>query len=161
MSTIKITYDSSSQFCFLDFHKNVFFHNFVRYSLTPTSYRQWNTRKRGWEIHISKLAQVVAVAKKYFECVDYSSLPESMQIELVAKLSVFKEASVPPKESSVPLAKSITPYNVLYLLPNAPMEVVRAAYKALAFMSHPDKGGDPEVFKKITKAFEEIEAQVS
>lgn len=44
----------------------------------------------------------------------------------------------------------------LFVTADAPQEVVTAAYRALAKMHHPDKGGDEEEFKAIDKAYKEI-----
>ena len=44
----------------------------------------------------------------------------------------------------------------LYLLDGAPLEVVRAAYKALAVKYHPDKGGDVGTMTSINVAYNEI-----
>jgi hypothetical protein len=48
-------------------------------------------------------------------------------------------------------------YTTLHLLPSAPPEVVRASYKALAQLVHPDKpGGDTEAMRKINEAYERL-----
>jgi hypothetical protein len=47
------------------------------------------------------------------------------------------------------------PFAALYLLPSAPVEVVRAAYRALATLHHPDHGGDAERMKAINAAYSE------
>jgi len=49
----------------------------------------------------------------------------------------------------------MSPWDVLGLPPGAPPEEIKKAYKALAKKHHPDKGGDPEEFKRINKAYEE------
>lgn len=48
------------------------------------------------------------------------------------------------------------PHAKLYLLPTAPLEVVRAAHRALASLHHPDVGGDPERMIEINAAYDEI-----
>lgn len=48
------------------------------------------------------------------------------------------------------------PYRVLGLHSGASMRVVKAAYRALAQDTHPDRGGDPEQFKKVQEAYERI-----
>lgn len=48
------------------------------------------------------------------------------------------------------------PYQVLGLLPNATKDDIRKAYKKLALKHHPDKGGSPEEFKRITDAYETL-----
>ena len=47
-------------------------------------------------------------------------------------------------------------YTTLYLLEGAPLEVVRAAYKALAQKYHPDRGGDVSIMQQINAAYKEI-----
>jgi DnaJ-class molecular chaperone len=47
-------------------------------------------------------------------------------------------------------------YDVLHLKPDAPPEVVAAAYKALAFKHHPDRGGDEEEMKRINDSHDRI-----
>ena len=49
-------------------------------------------------------------------------------------------------------------FDILGVSPDATLEEVKRAYKKLASKSHPDKGGDPEQFKKILKAYTEIVA---
>ncbi|HEY7182350.1 MAG TPA: J domain-containing protein [Blastocatellia bacterium] len=45
-------------------------------------------------------------------------------------------------------------FRTLHLLDSAPPEVVRAAYKALALLHHPDAGGDQEQMTAINLAYE-------
>lgn len=58
---------------------------------------------------------------------------------------------------AVPAAVKIPEdYEILCVLPGSPIEVVKAAYKALAFMCHPDRGGSAEHFKTLTGAYERV-----
>jgi curved DNA-binding protein CbpA len=50
----------------------------------------------------------------------------------------------------------MNPYSVLNIQPDAPEEVIEAAYKALIKKHHPDQGGDEDEFKKIQTAHEKI-----
>jgi hypothetical protein len=52
-----------------------------------------------------------------------------------------------------PKPKAVDPYVTLHLLPSAPPEVVKAAYRALAVLNHPDKGGDEEQMKRLNDAY--------
>lgn len=45
-------------------------------------------------------------------------------------------------------------YDILGVSKHATFEEIKAKYKSLAQQHHPDKGGDPEVFKKIKNAYE-------
>jgi DnaJ-domain-containing protein 1 len=50
-------------------------------------------------------------------------------------------------------------YATLHLLPSAPDELVRAAYKCLAQLHHPDKAhGDELKMKRLNLAFEKLKA---
>lgn len=44
-------------------------------------------------------------------------------------------------------------YQTLHLLPSAPPELVKAAYKALSKLEHPDKGGDKARMQAINSAY--------
>eukprot|EP00392_Amoebophrya_sp_AT5.2_P014877 g15048.t1 len=46
------------------------------------------------------------------------------------------------------------PYRLLGVQKSAGADEIRRAYKKLAVRHHPDKGGDPEEFKKINRAYE-------
>jgi hypothetical protein len=48
------------------------------------------------------------------------------------------------------------PYVVLHLRPTAPPELVTAAYKCLARLHHPDRGGDHDAMLAINAAAEQI-----
>ena len=48
-------------------------------------------------------------------------------------------------------------FATLHLLPSAPAAVVSAAYKALARLHHPDRGGDHNAMLRINRAYEELE----
>lgn len=50
-------------------------------------------------------------------------------------------------------------YDTLFLTADAPVEIVKAVYKKLSFMYHPDHGGDEEKLKEINAAYERIKAQ--
>lgn len=82
--------------------------------------------------------------------------------ELAKKhLSIDIAVSLPPNlapHARVQPAKSVVPeeYEILCVLPGSPIEVVKAAYKALAFMCHPDRGGSAAHFRQLTEAFEKI-----
>ena len=45
-------------------------------------------------------------------------------------------------------------YEVLGVSKNADEAEIKKAYRKLAMKEHPDKGGDPEKFKKISEAYE-------
>lgn len=50
-------------------------------------------------------------------------------------------------------------YDLLGVPKDADAKAIKKAYRKKALKSHPDRGGDPEVFKKITKAYEILSDQ--
>lgn len=47
-------------------------------------------------------------------------------------------------------------YDILGVSPKATKQEIKKAYRKLAFMYHPDKGGDKDKFIKIQNAYEEL-----
>jgi hypothetical protein len=68
------------------------------------------------------------------------------------------EAECPPPYTPPPRPKPVDPYKTLHLLPSAPPEVVKAAYKALAMKLHPDHGGDTDAMQRINDAYRRLAA---
>ena len=52
-------------------------------------------------------------------------------------------------------------YDILGLSKNATFEEIKAKYKSLAQQHHPDKGGDPDLFKKIKHAYEILSDEIT
>jgi hypothetical protein len=50
-----------------------------------------------------------------------------------------------------------SPWATLHLTPNAPLEVARAAYRAMALLCPPDQGGSEAEMKRVNAAWQEIE----
>ena len=55
----------------------------------------------------------------------------------------------PPRRPGKP-----SPYAMLFVAEGAPLEVCEAAYRVLAKRAHPDAGGNPATFRKLTTAIE-------
>ena len=47
-------------------------------------------------------------------------------------------------------------YATLHLLPSAPPEVIKAAYRALAHLHHPDHGGDTQEMQAVNAAYQQL-----
>jgi DnaJ-domain-containing protein 1 len=52
----------------------------------------------------------------------------------------------------------IDPYSVLHLLPTAPPDLIKAAYRTLAQLHHPDHGGDTRTMQLINEAYKRLAA---
>jgi DnaJ-domain-containing protein 1 len=55
-----------------------------------------------------------------------------------------------------PGATGQDPYPVLGITRNAPMEVIEAAYRALAKIHHPDAGGSTAAMQHINRAYDQV-----
>lgn len=64
-----------------------------------------------------------------------------------------KKQAAPPPPAPTTRAGA---FNALCLLECAPPELVKAAYKVLAFTNHPDRGGDLERMKTINIAYDTL-----
>lgn len=51
-------------------------------------------------------------------------------------------------------------YLTLFVIPDAPPEVVKAAYRALSKLYHPDRGGDVTAMQRINDAYERLESRL-
>lgn len=49
-----------------------------------------------------------------------------------------------------------TPQNILGLTFGASKEEVQEAFRKMALLHHPDKGGDPEMFRKVYAAYYQL-----
>ena len=145
----------------LTFPKNDTFSTYVK---KFNAYYYWNRELRRYEVHISVLPNVVRTGKKYFSRVDYSSLPERLQIELVSALSEPDSGQEFWKKNNhsrriyeaAKTVKNEGPFSVLFLAEDAPSFLVKSVYRTLSLKHHPDQGGDEEEFKKINAAYDEI-----
>lgn len=149
---LKVEYDPETEWASMACSFNRRFNMFLKTGITPLSFRRFNPDTKRWEVHASKIVTAVVAAKRYFDHVDYSSLPEEIQLRIAA-LNSTASRNFDPVTMGRPPA---TPHEVLFVLPSAPWEVVRAAYKALVQIHHPDHGGEAERFVEIHNAYEEL-----
>lgn len=56
--------------------------------------------------------------------------------------------------TSAPPTDGPQPHRVLFIAPDAPIEVVKAAYKVLAWAYHPDRGGSEDAMRELNEAYE-------
>ncbi len=113
---------------------------------------------------ISELKGIIPVAfrnyeptKKTWIITDWSCLDEWLdELRSVYAVETEYDNEQPRRPPPQPQQSLATPYKTLHLLPDAPPEVVKAAYKALAKIHHPDARGNSEKMIEIKRAFEVI-----
>ena len=131
--------------------------NWLKYDV-PQEYRYYDfvDNQGYWYVHRDYVIGAVEVSYSHQGMVDYSSLPVDLQIEIARAKENWRVysnngRSLTPKKDTLE-----TSYSALHLLPSAPMSVVQAVWHALAKEAHPDKGGDPELFKRYSEAYHAI-----
>ncbi len=113
-------------------------------AVVPQTYREWEPTNKVWLIR-RPYDRVVARELRYY----------------------FLDASIedqPLDEPNVPKPHACScdaDHRALYVCQGAPAQVVRAAYKALAMVNHPDQGGDTETMQRLNMSYERLEAGVS
>lgn len=152
MRQLVIAYDPETKFCELYHPYDKRFVAFVSQGIKPISCRYFDHAARRWRVHASKLPQIVAAAKRFFDHVDYRAVPPDIQIKIVQ----FAENGGDDPVPTFSIKPKMSPYAVLFVTTNAPPEVIKAAYRALAQKHHPDHGGDPEKFREIDEAYKTL-----
>lgn len=151
-STLKIEQDDIiSSFYKLTHTYNKRFVDYIRLGIKPLSCRKYDPTTRQWSIHESKLPHIVSYGYKCFDHVDYSTLAYALKKEINDTVAGWKN-SRPDLKQATPK----DPYSTLFIVPQAPWEVIKASYTALVQMHHPDKGGDAEKFIEIQTAYEAL-----
>jgi hypothetical protein len=90
----------------------------------------------------------------------YARTTFDARIEWLGEAYADPEAEwTPPPPPRPPRSKALDPHATLWLLPGAPPELVRAAFKCLATIYHPDKPtGDEEKMKELNSAYRRLAA---
>lgn len=131
---------------------NKSFISYLKYSIRPATDRFYSADTRVWSIMWKQLPHVVVAARRYYAAVDYSNLPESWQLYIAGAKVGYKEET----DTKIITTEKQNPFEVLFVTENAPMEVIKAAYKALATKYHPDAGGNETDMSNLNLAYAEI-----
>lgn len=131
--------------------------NWLKYDI-PNEYRFYE--EGHWYVHKKHLLSVIELAYKQRGDVDYSSLDDYLQQEIA---TAAKDWYVKQKTTQVtPSAMSLSDaYYTLHLNSSASYGLVSSVWKYLAKQTHPDRGGDAELFRKYNEAFERIKKEES
>lgn len=116
----------------------------------PPAVRYFDDSRKNWKVFWKHLPEILSFAKKFFDHVDYSALPIDWQMICAgARLDTGTDELIPDGMDS-------TPFSVLFVAEDAPIEVVKAAYRVLAAVYHPDHGGSNDQMVKLNEAYEKI-----
>ena len=122
--------------------------SYIKWSITPTMYRFYEDEK--WYVHKDHLLDVVQLGYIKAKYLDYS------QLDLYWRTKIELAMTGWTKENTSTISNPSDPYAILHLTSGAPEYILEAVWKAVLKKNHPDKGGDPEVFMRMKKAYEDI-----
>jgi len=108
--------------------------------IVPAKYRVWDQTNKVWLIDRYYTDEVRELIDYYF--------PDAETIDLARAALATRTPETPHWART------------LYVQPNAPREVIDAAYRALSKKYHPDLGGSEERMKQLNDAAEQARAAV-
>ena len=135
----------------LNFTINRTFTDLLRRSV-KASYWRYDHSSLSWEVHVTRIESVYRLGRRLFQFVDVSALPPKLQKALAQSMDGDESFG----HRTLSKGALDDPYARLYVRDDAPLNVVKAAYRALSKECHPDVGGSPEAFKQINEAYEKI-----
>lgn len=113
----------------------------------PAEARTFDRRQRCWYVSYRFLYEILDEGPRHFTALDVSGL-EPPWCERAGTHLKHERGRRPPRGHAA--------YEVLHLAPDAPVEVVHAAYRALARLHHPDVGGQAEDMAKLNRAYAQV-----
>jgi hypothetical protein len=115
----------------------------------PVYSRGWDPDRRAWRIAYDYAHEAFDILKRYgYRIEPYSDPSEAEEPEPEPEREYRYE---PYKNGNRTLT---TAWQTLHIAEGAPPEVVRAAYRAMAKLHHPDTGGSEEKMKEINDAWQ-------
>jgi len=76
-------------------------------------------------------------------------------------LEHFPDARIENAPSSASVSSQVPECTTLFVTADAPLEVVKAAYRALSKLYHPDRGGDTAAMQRINEAYSHLESRLA
>jgi hypothetical protein len=121
-------------------------------SYVDASCRSYDPQTKKW--HVDEVASAYM-----HDWLDYCRAHLGAEVEWFGtRRTEKKRTEQPPPPKKVTLVPHVECYRALYLVPGCPPELVKAAYRCLAQIHHPDKGGSSEAMQKINEAYRRLAA---
>lgn len=165
MATITFTWDAATSGYYFKspFHEE--FKDEFKYEVPPSK-RRWDPTDKQWWVHHDFIDEATKLADKFFgghmfvgvgHNAGQRRTQDQKRQQWSNTYSGGNTSNRPPWDDSASLGDPA--YTALFVLPNAPFEVCKAAYRALAQMYHPDTGSgtaNEEMMKVINVAFDRV-----
>lgn len=140
-------------------------------TVVPPEHRHWDADEKVWYVGQNYASEAIRLSRKYWPYLDTTRYDQrtnggydpftrrSQSRQRGYQWASFNfggqssgagwSQSPPPSTGHPALAK-------MHLLPTAPPEVVKAVFRALAMLYHPDKGGSAEQMRELNEAYDQL-----
>jgi hypothetical protein len=108
----------------------------------PYRFREWDPARKVWTIESAYADLAIEILLRHFPTAE---TPRHSR----------------PQANTQTRPTDNDPFATLHLLPSAPVEVVKAAYRALAKLHHPDVQGDAITMRRLTEAHDALSRRLS
>jgi hypothetical protein len=120
-------------------------------SYVGPSCRSYDPQTKKW--HVDEVASAYM-----HDWLDHCTATLGASVEWFGARRTEQKRTQQPPPKKVPLVPHVECYRALYLVPGCPPELVKAAYRCLAQIHHPDKGGDTTQMQRINEAYRRLAA---
>lgn len=114
-----------------------------------------------WKVDVRYYSALVALCNHFFGSRWIDNIHGVPEPQTTAWKEVWEAHKNTDASRSRFEQKTILPtldsYSTLYVTPNAPKEVITAAYRVLAKIHHPDAGGTNEMMTRINAAYTDLQ----
>jgi hypothetical protein len=127
----------------------------------PAYHRNYNSAWRTWYVKWDATTQLFEWIKQVREA--FGAKIEGMKGPWTEYRKPNWQSSydAPPPRRERHVESEYEAYQVLHLLPSAPAPLIKAAYRELAKIKHPDHGGNDEEMKRINSAFDVLKGRLA
>lgn len=138
-------------------------------AMVPNELRLWESDHKRWYVFETYAEQAVRLARKYWPLIDLNAYDSPEMAEERKRHQQWRQSQSGygqqqsnqyRQQSSGQwqpgASSSRSDYAMLFVTDDAPPEVIKAAYKALAIKYHPDRGGDTVAMQAVNAAFDRL-----
>ena len=132
----------------------------------PWRYRSYDGDSKTWTIEEPYTDEALALALDYYDELEevYTEAAVQREIARAFKTHTCQTTATPSSHGTDECLRRVRhlhqEHAALYLLPGAPWSVVQAAYRALAMLVHPDRGGSHQTMVDVNRAYETLQKRV-
>jgi hypothetical protein len=121
----------------------------------PPFARKWVPDRKVWTVTEAYATAAVQLLHQYFTVIDLREDKTKEQREQRERQQQEQQRQQ-QQERERRSSYGHSPYAALHLQPTAPPELIHSAWRCLAKLYHPDRGGDLTMMQRINRAYEEL-----